>query len=96
MQKHIMSLFLIILLFWNFVTFLLMAIDKNKAKNGKWRIRERTLLTCSFFMGSVGIFLGMIVVHHKTKHKKFEILVPISLVENAIIFIWILDKLLAI
>jgi len=96
MQKHIVSLFLLILLFWNFLTFLLMVIDKHKAKKGKWRIRERTLLTCSFFMGGIGIFLGMVIARHKTKHKKFQILVPISLVENGLILIWIVDSFLRI
>ena len=41
------------------ITFCLYARDKYAAKNGKWRIPEKTLLLCSFFCGAIGGTLAM-------------------------------------
>lgn len=59
------------------ITFLMFAIDKSKAKRGKWRISEAALLTASFLMGGVGGLLGMLLCRHKTRHWYFCLLVPI-------------------
>ena len=64
------------LLFVNVATFITYGIDKYKAKKGKWRISEATLLLMAVFGGSIGAWLGMKVFHHKTMHKKFYIGVP--------------------
>lgn len=47
------------LLFVNVVTFITYGIDKYKAKNGKWRISEASLLPMAVFGGSIGAWLGM-------------------------------------
>ncbi|MQN89851.1 DUF1294 domain-containing protein, partial [Prevotella copri] len=52
----------------NIVTFLLYGIDKYKAKKGKWRISEATLLTMAAIGGSIGAWAGMRLWHHKTMH----------------------------
>ena len=74
----------------NLVTFILYGIDKLKAKRELERIRESTLLLFTFFGGSVGALLGMLVFHHKTNHLKFRILVPLffflHIVATAIIY----------
>lgn len=59
------------LLLVNVVTFFTYGIDKYKAKKGKWRISEATLLLMAFLDGSIGAWLGMKAFHHKTMHKKF-------------------------
>ena len=46
------------LLLANVVTFLTYGIDKYKAKKGKWRISEATLLLMAFVGGSIGAWLG--------------------------------------
>lgn len=61
------------LLLANVVTFIAYGIDKYKAKKGKWRISEATLLVMAFVGGSIGAWLGMKAFHHKTMHKKFYI-----------------------
>ena len=43
------------LLLANVVTFIGYGIDKYKAKKGKWRISEETLLLMAFVGGSIGI-----------------------------------------
>lgn len=63
----------------NVITFLVYGIDKLKAKKGKWRIPEATLLLLAVIGGSIGAWLGIKVWHHKTMHKKFKYVIPIIL-----------------
>ena len=56
----------------NIVTFLVYGIDKWKAKQGRWRISEATLLMLAVIGGTIGALLGMQVWCHKTMHKKFK------------------------
>ena len=64
----------------NAAAFLLMLIDKSKAKRGAWRIPERTLLGSAILGGSLGAITGMYLFHHKTKHPKFTIGIPVILI----------------
>ena len=79
-----------ILIIWNIITFLLMAVDKYKSMHGRRRISEDTLLTAAFAMGAAGSFLGSIIFRHKTRKWKFRILLPIALLFNlsVIYLIW--------
>ena len=61
----------------NAVVFLVYGIDKLKAKKGKWRISESTLLLLAVIGGSIGAWLGMKAWHHKTMHKKFRYGLPL-------------------
>lgn len=72
-----MDLLLIYLEFVNVVAFLMYGMDKWKARKGKRRIPEKTLLGIATIGGSVGAFLGMYVFHHKTKKIKFYLGVPV-------------------
>ncbi|AHF06842.1 DUF1294 domain-containing protein [Desulfitobacterium metallireducens] len=81
-----MQTFNIVLLIWNLVTCLLMGTDKNRAKKGLWRISEARLLGVALLGGALGVFLGMNIFHHKTKHSKFRIGVPLLLFINGIMF----------
>ena len=60
----------------NVVTFIVYGIDKYKAKKAKWRISEATLLLLAVLGGSIGVWMGMKVWHHKTMHKKFKYGIP--------------------
>lgn len=71
------------LLLLNVVTFVIYGIDKLKARKGKWRIPESTLLLLAILGGSIGAFAGMEVFRHKTHHRKFTILVPVFLCLHA-------------
>ena len=64
----------------NTITFLLYGIDKYKAKKGKWRISEATLLTMAAIGGSIGAWVGMRLWHHKTMHKKFKYGIPLIII----------------
>ena len=76
---------LILLAAWNVITFLMMGIDKLKAKGNKRRISEKTLLLSGLMMGAPGILSGMMFFHHKTRKWVFKIIVPISLVLNILV-----------
>ena len=64
----------------NIATFLLYGIDKYKAKKNKWRISEATLLTMAAIGGSIGAWAGMRLWHHKTMHKKFKYGIPLIII----------------
>ena len=64
----------------NAVAFLLMLIDKYKAKKNKWRISEATLMGIAAIGGSLGAIGGMYTFRHKTKHLKFTLGVPAILI----------------
>ena len=70
---------LIYLCIVNAAGFLLMLLDKLKAKKNLWRIPEATLFTVAAIGGSLGCILGMYTVRHKTKHPKFTIGMPVIL-----------------
>jgi uncharacterized membrane protein YsdA (DUF1294 family) len=60
----------------NVATFVVYGIDKLKARRGRWRVPEATLLTLAAVGGSIGAWCGMRVWRHKTRHAKFRYGVP--------------------
>ena len=66
-------------------------MDKRKAVKGQWRIPEATLIGLALAGGPVGAYAGMKVFHHKTKHAKFTIGVPVIMAAwiAAVIFLLI-------
>ena len=61
----------------NALGFILMLVDKRKAKKNLWRIPEATLFSLALLGGSVGILCGMYTVRHKTKHPSFTLGIPV-------------------
>ncbi len=66
-----MKYYLIFIAVMSLVAFSLYGIDKQKARNGEWRISEKALLLASLFGGAVGGFLAMQLFRHKTRHWYF-------------------------
>ncbi len=64
----------------NLLTFFVMWLDKRKAKKGKWRIPENTLLVFVLLGGGIGGIAGMYLFHHKTQKMKFVIGFPLILI----------------
>lgn len=71
------ALFVIYLIVINTIAIILTVADKRRAIKGKYRISEDLLLTVALIGGSVGEYLTMKAVHHKTKHKRFMIGLPL-------------------
>ena len=87
-----MNIIVLYLLIINVITFIVYGVDKHKAKQGKWRIPESTLLLLAALGGSIGALLGMKVWHHKTMHKKFQYGVPAILVVQVAVVGWIIFR----
>ncbi len=60
------------------ICYILMGVDKQRARRKEWRIPERVLLVTAFIGGGIGSFLGMYAFRHKTKHMKFVLSLPIA------------------
>lgn len=73
----------------NSLTFLLYGIDKYKAKKGRWRISEATLLTMAAIGGSIGACAGMRTWHHKTMHKKFKYGIPVIIIMQIALVVYL-------
>ena len=67
------------LLIVNAAALLLMLADKWKAQQKDRRIRENVLITAAVIGGSIGIWAGMYLFRHKTKHLKFALGIPVIL-----------------
>ena len=76
------------LLLINAIGFVIMLIDKEKAKRAKWRISEKALLTIACIGGCYGMFLAMHLFRHKTRHLKFTLGMPILMVVYTLLLIW--------
>ena len=76
----------------NAVAFLLMLVDKIKAKKNLWRIRESTLILSAVLGGSIGALAGMYTFRHKTLHRKFTIGIPLILAAQIAAVVFILYK----
>lgn len=76
----------------NLVSFAAYGIDKYKAKHNNWRIPESTLIMFAAIGGSVGALLGMKIFHHKTRHPKFYIGVPVILIIQIVLIILLYVK----
>lgn len=81
--------FIIYLIAINIITFLVMGLDKWKAKRGSWRIQEATLFTLVLFGGGIGGVAGMMAFHHKTKKMKFKIGFPLILISEIVIITYL-------
>ena len=87
-MKYILAYLLIV----NAVAFMLMLIDKIKAKKNLWRIKESTLMLWAAIGGSIGALAGMYTFRHKTLHRKFSIGIPAILILQIAAVIYILYK----
>jgi uncharacterized membrane protein YsdA (DUF1294 family) len=56
----------------NVLTFIVYGVDKWKARRGRWRVPEATLMGLAALGGSVGAWLAMQLFRHKTQKKKFR------------------------
>lgn len=75
----------------NLLGFLVMLIDKRKAEKGYWRIPEKTLFMFAVLGGGIGTIAGMYTFRHKTQKLLFKIGMPVILICEIILFVWILN-----
>lgn len=81
MIRYVLYVYIAILVIMSFITLLLFIKDKKLAKNnvGKYRIKEKTLLSCISFGGAIGGFFGRIIARHKTNKLYFSFTIYLSI-----------------
>ena len=85
--SHIVIIYLVLI---NLAAFVLIGLDKRKARKNLWRIPEKTLFLSAILGGSAGAIAGMYVFHHKTRHWYFVIGMPLILVIQIGLGIWLI------
>ncbi|RZJ28163.1 MAG: DUF1294 domain-containing protein [Brevundimonas sp.] len=69
---------LIVLAVLQAAVFALFWFDKVQARNGDWRVRERTLLLAALF-GGIGAWFAQHLLRHKTRKEPFRTLLGVVL-----------------
>lgn len=90
-----LKIILIYIFIISFFSVIVCVSDKKKAIKGKRRISEKTLFILSFFGGATAMYLTMLKVRHKTKHKRFMIGLPVIILFHFAVCIfarYILDR----
>ena len=76
-------------LFWSILDYILMGVDKWKAKRERWRVPEKTFFLVAVLGGSLGAILGMYAFHHKTRHWYFKWGLPAILIAQIALGGWL-------
>lgn len=84
-----MKLFAIYLVVMNVLGVAVMWSDKRRARLHRWRILEKVLFGVSLLGGSAGTWAGMYLFRHKTKHWYFVVGMPLILVCQAALAIYL-------
>lgn len=88
---YIITFFVVI----NLAAFLIMLLDKNKSRNrNNYRIPEGALFFMAICFGSIGVYIGMLTLRHKTQRWYFIVGVPLLIVQN-ISFLYLIYNILA-
>ena len=94
MAKELWQLLGLYILTVNLAGFLLMGVDKRRARRERWRIPEKTLFLPAALGGAVGCMLGMRVFHHKTRHWYFKLGMPTILVVQLVLIGWLVWRVI--
>ena len=73
----------------NLIGFIVMGMDKRRAKKHAFRIPEATLFTIAIIGGSIGSIIGMRYFHHKTRHWYFVYGMPLILLLQIALIVFI-------
>ena len=84
-----MKLYAIYLVVMNVLGVAVMWSDKRRARLHRWRIPEKVLFGVSLLGGSAGTWAGMYLFRHKTKHWYFVVGMPLILVCQAALAIYL-------
>ena len=83
---------LILLAVMSVVLFVLMGLDKGKAKSGARRVPEKTLFLFALLGGAIGGTAGMFFFRHKTKHWYFRLGFPLLAAAQLALCAWLYLK----
>ena len=74
----------------NTIGFAVCAADKRAAVMRRRRVPEKALFALAFIGGAAGVYIAMLIFSHKTQKRRFAILMPLILMAQAAIVIWVL------
>lgn len=83
----------LLFILWNIVVYIIYRADKKKAKNGQWRISEKTLLYCAVLFGAIGAWEGVFQARHKTQHLRFRVVVSLALFVQLILIFMLMRNI---
>jgi putative membrane protein len=75
----------------NLFAIFLMKYDKVKAINNQYRVNEKTLFLIALILGGIGIYIGMYLFRHKTKHVKFTVGIPLIIILNILTIYYLIS-----
>lgn len=75
----------------NLFAIFLMKYDKVKAINNQYRVSEKTLFLIALILGGIGIYIGMYLFRHKTKHVKFAVGIPLIIILNILTIYYLIS-----
>lgn len=64
--------------------------DKYAAKHKKLRVPEKALFLTALCGGSLAMYITMLVIRHKTKHKRFMVGLPLIILAQTVVNIFII------
>ena len=90
-----MNMYVLVLVIYFFIINLfaifLMKYDKVKAINNQYRVSEKTLFLIALILGGIGIYIGMYLFRHKTKHVKFTVGIPLIIILNILTIYYLIS-----
>lgn len=86
---NLTTILIIYLIIINMAAFFIFGIDKRRAIKNRWRIAESTSFLLALIGGSIGAEAGMYVFHHKTRHLRFVIGIPLIFILQIVIVFFI-------
>ena len=79
----------VLLIYWaviSLISIIVCIYDKYAAKSKpKSRVRESTLFILSALGGGIAMFITMLIIRHKTKHKSFMIGIPLIILLHIVL-----------
>ncbi len=89
MKETLVTIALLYFAAISLIAVVLTVSDKIKAKRNSRRIPERVLMTVSLIGGATAMLLTMEAIRHKTKHKRFMIGLPILILLQVLLLLYI-------
>lgn len=79
-----------LILFMSIVSFIVMGWDKYRAMTGGWRVSNTTHYVITFFFGSPGTIIAMLIFRHKIRSNAYKVSVLAGLLLNLFFtgFLW--------
>ncbi len=73
------------------ITFAVYAEDKSRAKQGGWRVSEKTLHLCEFMGGWLGAFVAQRKLHHKSSKVSYQVVFRVIVIFHIVFWlVWLL------